>query len=68
MFDVGGVVVREVLVGGVLFVGGGLFFVCVHLTLKAVWWVVGCLHVKSEFLNYSRFNLIFFFQNYPKTI
>lgn len=37
MFDVSGFVVREVLVGGVLFVGSGLFFVCVHLTLKAVW-------------------------------
>ena len=37
MFNVSGIVVREVLVGGVLFVGGGLFFVCVHLALKAVW-------------------------------
>jgi hypothetical protein len=37
MFDISGVVVREVLVGGVLFVRSGLFFVCVHLTLKAVW-------------------------------
>jgi hypothetical protein len=36
VLDVGGVVVREVLVGGVLFVGGGLFFVRVHLVLVAV--------------------------------
>jgi hypothetical protein len=44
VLDVGGVVVREVLVDGVLFVGGGLFFVRVHLALVAVRWVISRLH------------------------